>query len=376
MKSYEQLKDEFEKMHRKLGTKESQSMEWMNRFASLEKEYNQKSSAMLMAQVSLANATESENANLSDIKANVKSYPKMTADMFDVLHEDDFIYLKNLIAIRHFPQKNKDGQPIANHIDNYIYFFGLKSYVFRFNQLLNKVELNGKVISDLDDSILTNQASRYGLAHKKNLLIDAYTELASKNSYHPFKEIIESVGWDGRDHIGDLFRTIQIDPEMIENLEIYHTYLRRWLIGAIAKVYKPGSQNLVLLLKGNQGIGKSKWLERFDLAPGIYSESPINPSDKDHRLKHLYTVIWATNEFNSSNNRSEINALKDFLTISDIRARGAYNRHDTTGKSVCSFVGTTNDDYFLKDDTGERRFLVIPISNLDQHHQVNVVHPI
>lgn len=265
MKSYKQLRAEYNEMKSQSDSLEATKEDWQKRYKNVEADFIKKEIAYMFAQSAVCNLTHAEISDLGLVKNVIKQHKHMTLENFSVLVEEDFKLIQDQAIARNFPQKNKVGEPIPSHIDNYIHFFRIRGCTFRFNQLLNKVELNGHVITDLDDSVLTNEASRYKLAHKKNLLIDAYTEIAHKNSYHPFKTLVESNPWDGADHIH-----------------------------------------------------------------------------------------------------------KDFLTISYVRARGAYNRHDTTGKTICSFVATTNDDYFLKDDTGERRFLVIPVAKLDQDHQVNM----
>jgi hypothetical protein len=137
------------------------------------------------------------------------------------------------------------------HPDNLSYLIkdvmGLKP---KHNELKNLFYINDAPWQDSDSMKVRQAARRHGLAD--NFVDDALTEISLENSYHPFKQAVESRPWDGHDYITDLFNTL----ELTNDNPLYFQYLQKWLVGVVAKVYRPGAQNLMLVLNGGQGEGK------------------------------------------------------------------------------------------------------------------------
>lgn len=222
-------------------------------------------------------------------------------------------------------------------------------------------------------SVLKTRARDHGLA--ADIVIDTVTEMAVQNSFDPLMETIELLKWDGHDHIGDLFNTIKLFPDTpAEHIGWYYTFLTRWLIGCITKVYQPGSQNLVLVFHGGQGAGKNRWLERLgrSLWDEGFGEGNVNPDDKDHELRHLDNFIWHVDELDYTTGKKEAAALKAYFTKQQVTVRRPYARFPVTGRSICSFCASVNNFEFLNDPTGNRRYLVIPLTDIDHLHKVNL----
>lgn len=234
---------------------------------------------------------------------------------------------------------------------------------------------NGKY-SQLTDhmlSVLKTRARDHGLSAE--IVVDTVTEMAVQNSFDPLMETIELLRWDGHDHITDLFKTITIPKAASpEHVKWYYTFLARWLVGCVAKVYVPGSQNLVLVFQGGQGAGKNRWLERLGQALWAegFGEGSVNPDDKDHELRHLDNFIWHVGELDYTTGKKEAAALKDYFTKQQVTVRRPYERFPVTGRSICSFCASVNNHEFLHDPTGNRRYLVIPLTDIDHMHEVNL----
>lgn len=239
----------------------------------------------------------------------------------------------------------------------------------KYNELRNCIEIDNRQWSDMDLSSLRMKCRDFYLKPSQEILDDVINAIAQKNSYHPLKDVIESTPWDGHDYIGDLFSTISIDGD---TLPIYKTYLERWLIGMMAKIYTPGSQNNVLVFVGSQGIGKSLWLEKFGIVPNIMNEGPLDPTNKDDKLKTTNTLIWSISELDGVTRKKDVSAIKSFLTDGTFDIRAPYDRYSKQLKSVCSFAASVNENNFLVDTTGNRRFLVIPVKRLNKTHTVNM----
>jgi putative DNA primase/helicase len=127
------------------------------------------------------------------------------------------------------------------------------------------------------------------------------------------------------------------------------------------------------VFQGEQAAGKSRWLKRLaELWPEGWGEGHVSPDDKDHELRHLDNFIWHVAEFDSTTSRREVGALKDYFTKDTVNVRRPYSRLPIIGRSICSFCASVNSHEFLHDVTGNRRYLVIPITALNADHTVSI----
>lgn len=137
--------------------------------------------------------------------------------------------------------------------------------------------------------------------------------------------------------------------------------LEKWLVALVARAMLPGCQaDNCLVLKGNQGIGKSSF---FRLLGGDYFNEMDGDSDPTE-FKRILSQSWVIelNEIESITRKKEVEALKAFLTKTKDTYRGLYERKPKDHPRHVAFGGSCNSDEFLKDKTGNRRFWVIPCS--------------
>ena len=126
----------------------------------------------------------------------------------------------------------------------------------------------------------------------------------------------------------------------------------------------------MLVLDGPQGLGKSylaRWLCPKELQKGYFIEGAIAPDDKDSYIRLISKWIWEVGELQATTRRSDMEALKDFITRRDVTVRVPFGRYDITKPAAASFVGTINESGggFLGDMTGTRRFGICQIDDLD-----------
>ena len=97
-----------------------------------------------------------------------------------------------------------------------------------------------------------------------------------------------------------------------------------------------------------------------------FREGPIIPDNKDHQLALLSTWIWEVGEFGNTMRKADMEMLKWFLTASTIKERGAYNKHNTQGATMCSFIATANNQLgFFNDPTGTSRFMTVNLTGIN-----------
>jgi hypothetical protein len=248
-------------------------------------------------------------------------------------------------------------------------------YDFTMNAIDDSLEVNGQPMTDPQRAEIRTRMRDAGYRHV-NVIEDAYTAHAWRRQHHPVKEFLHSLEWDGAAHIArlagyietdhaDLYRSVTGDEDLLGNL-VFYLWLRRWLIGAVGKALD-ARQNLMLVLDGPQGIGKShlvQWLG--SILPAYFIEAPINPDDKDAWLRLMAKFIWEVGELGATARRADREALKNFITTRMVTVRKPYGHFDTIKPALASLIGTINNESgFLTDPTGNRRFLICRLTGLD-----------
>ncbi len=168
-------------------------------------------------------------------------------------------------------------------------------------------------------------------------------------SLDPVRDYLGATAWDGRDHIGALAAHFTDAHEVITYADgtartVMHAWLRRWLIGAVGKVYGK-AQNPMLTLTGGQGIGKSHFVQWLCSGlPDLHVELAIRPDSTD-QLKLLSTKwIWEVAELGATTRRADREALKSFITLGYATYRPPYGRYELHKPALASFIGTVNPD--------------------------------
>ena len=247
-----------------------------------------------------------------------------------------------------------------------------KGYEFRYNLIREAIEkVSGENLHDGEVAVIVADLFDGGLSNKA-LILDVIFALAWEHQYNPILNYLNSLVWDGQDHILRLSRFFEDKHPPIEYPDgrtetVFTVWLRRWLVGAIAKV-RSGAQNPVLVIASDQGMGKSgaaKWL--CSPLPGFFVESAINPESVDHQRWAASNFIWEVGELGATTRKADIEALKAFVTRHDHTFRVPYAKNEVHKPAIASFIGTVNPDNagFLNDPTGSRRFLTVELASID-----------
>jgi hypothetical protein len=237
--------------------------------------------------------------------------------------------------------------------NNLARFFGNR---IKLNKLSKRIEIDTIPVSI--DRAKIQLAVRHGILTKscKEDVLDIITELAEQNQYSPIENYLTSL-------------PIPSDTSILDNLAekyfgvssaIYQTFVRKTLIGAVARALSPGCKlDTALILQGKQGFKKSTF---FKVLAGDYFDDSLGAvSDKDERLKlhRAWFVEWS--ELESIFKRRDVSNTKAFLSSSIDAVRPPYCRDTQDFPRASIIVATTNKDEFLSDETGNRRFWIIPV---------------
>lgn len=217
----------------------------------------------------------------------------------------------------------------------------------------------GRELTDLDDIRIQTWLSReWGIETSEQKISSLTLQLGKENSFHPVQRYLKSLKWDGKERLNTLlthYCGAVGDTRYLADLG------RKFLTAAVARVFEPGIKfDHILILEGDQGIGKSTFV-RF-LAGQWYSDSLGDISNKDVVDNMRGNWIIELGEL-ASMNRAEANELKAFVTRQWDITRKAYGRRSQRYARQCVFIGTTNDDEYLKDATGGRRFWCVKTTN-------------
>lgn len=239
-------------------------------------------------------------------------------------------------------------------------FLDLNSH-FALNEVTRAVEINGKPFDRFEESRFLCLLRAKG-ARNEAISIREIEFAAYENKYHPIKQYLNSLSFDGHDYVGDLCSYFKAD-------KFFEIWLRRWLIMAIARVVS-GAQCPVLVLDGPQNKGKSKfvaWLCSSPKVKGFFTEGQINPGAKDARIRATQKWIWEVPEFGATARKADQEELKGFITLGEVTERTPYARSDEKRPMLACFVGTINNGGagFLSDPSGSRRFLIAHIDDID-----------
>ena len=250
----------------------------------------------------------------------------------------------------------------------------LLGWTFRLNLCTDSVEVNGQKMSDIHRAEIRMALRDIGLTKKLAAAEDAYTAFAKQSSYHPIHDYLNSLKWDGGDHITKLTDYMcSTDPPITYRdgsvVPLHAVYIYRWLIGAVAKALD-AEQLAMLVLDGPQDLGKStltNWL--CSALPDYFIESAINVTDKDTDIRMIDRWIWEVAELDATTRKADQSALKSFITKKHVTVRKPFGHHDIVKPALACLIGTLNNSTgFLTDDTGNRRFLITRLSRLDFHY--------
>ncbi len=189
----------------------------------------------------------------------------------------------------------------------------------------------------------------------KNDVLDSVTACASDQAYHPVRDYLNGLQWDGVPRLD----TLLVDYMGAEDTSYIRAVTRKSFTAAVARVMTPGCKyDTMLVLIGGQGRYKSTL---FKVMGGSwFSDSLRTFGDKDSMETIQGTWINEVAEMQALA-KSEINAVKMFLSKSNDYYRAAYGRYTVDRPRQCVFFGTSNTKECLTDTTGNRRFWPVDI---------------
>lgn len=236
--------------------------------------------------------------------------------------------------------------------------------ILRFNEFTQKTEIHGAdwtrytdSISDLDVDYIKQELEK-GELTKRDAIQSAINLEASDNPYHPVRDVLNNLTWDGRDHIAELF------PKYLGAEQSDYTSAATTLLfgGIINRVMTPGCKfdTMVILVDEKQGGGKSTMCKFLAISDSWFSTI----RDVDDRQKvveaQMGHIVLEMEELEGLVKARSIESVRAYLSCSTDTYRTPYDKYarDLKRQSVC--IGTSNDLSCLPlDRAGNRRFIPI-----------------
>ena len=274
------------------------------------------------------------------------------------------------------------GTPLST-IENMQEILNRIGVIARYNVINKQIEL---LIPNAQFSI-DNQANaalahvlswvnRFGMSTGN--VQDFVTAIADSNQYNPVANWILSKQWDKKPRLMDFWATIkEKEPTTLpDGRQLKDVLLMRWMVSCVAAVFNPDgiSAHGVLVLQGDQYLGKTKWMK--SLAPkelGVIKDGiTLNPSDKDSVMQCVRNWIVELGELDATFRKSDIANLKSFITSDRDVLRRPYARLESEFARRTVFFASVNPNQFLHDPTGNRRFWTIECEYIDHNHTTDM----
>lgn len=190
-----------------------------------------------------------------------------------------------------------------------------------------------------------------GFEPSPEMMSGAILEVARQSPHHPVRDYLRGLRWDGHPRLDSML------PEIFgaADTPVNQAIGAKWMISAVARVFRPGCQvDHMMVLEGPQGSGKSTAL-RMLVGDEWFRNSPIDLRSKDAPMALRGCWVYEFDELESFRGR-EAARVKSFLTQRVDSYRPAYGRAVVDLPRECVFVGSTNEDQYLVDPSGNRRF--------------------
>lgn len=196
--------------------------------------------------------------------------------------------------------------------------------------------------------------------------------IAGENFYHPIREMLGQNPWDFVPRLDKFIQTsiISTDPELS------HQIIKTWMVCAIEAAYSYHGfiNHGVLVLQGAQSLGKTRWVKHLDpINCGAVKESAfLDPSNKDSVLQLAKYWINELGELDSIFSKSAIGRIKSYITtqFDDIRKPYGVISQELIRRTV--YVATVNEDKYLIDETGNRRWWTVPVTSINLDHGLDM----
>jgi putative DNA primase/helicase len=273
-----------------------------------------------------------------------------------------------------FPHPATPGRGLPTTIENMEHLLNHAGIQPRFNIIKKRLEITRADGSAASMTSIASLAMLNGL--NTGWLTQFLEEIGFRHAHNPVLDWINSKPWDGDDRLQALTDTLLEAEDYPRDLK--EILLRRWMLSAAQAALSNGRFHAhgVLTFQGPQGIGKTSWIRKL-LPPGqlrddcILLDHHMDGSNKDSQINAVTHLIVEIGELDSSF-KKDVARLKGFLTNDCDKIRRPYGKDVMEYPRRTVFAATVNEEKFLVDQTGNRRFWTISLRGINYRHAIDM----
>lgn len=263
-------------------------------------------------------------------------------------------------------------KPSHLDLDYFMEWLDKRGFLIRKNMITHEIEISGMGTYYDSESLRANLHTvifneiQYDHACTSALVRDLIPLVASANRYNPVVDLLHSSPtWDGVDRFESLCSVLGI----YDNDDLSKILLRKWMMQSVSLLFNddnsPFGADGVLTLRGEQGLGKTRFFELLSMKPEfIRLGQYLDFGDKDTIIRCTSSWITELGEIEQTF-RTSPEKLKAFITSPMDHYRVPYGHTDAHVLRRTSFCATANSERPLVDPTGSRRYWVIPVQSVD-----------
>ena len=215
-----------------------------------------------------------------------------------------------------------------------------------------------------------NLCKKRGFDLSKDNVRDYINSIALNNEYNPFLEYLCENENDDYSILDNVFNCLCINPDYAGNTSFYKILFKKWLINVVRTAHnnieKSYESQGMLVLQGEQGCFKSTFCKLLlNNSNWFIGGKILNPDNKDSVKQNTKYIIVELGELDGTFSKSEQARLKAFISSPSDEYREPYAQLEDKFPRITTYCATINKNDFLKDETGSRRFWVVPVEKCD-----------
>lgn len=247
----------------------------------------------------------------------------------------------------------------------------------RLNELTERVDIvrdlgwkrEGDILTDTDMAYITLYIEENYSISYQNVIEKAIQIVANENRYHPIRDILNGLIWDGKPRVSNILTHFL----GVERTELTTESMKLFMLGAVCRVFDPGCKfETSICLVGDQGVGKSTLFKFLAIKDEYFSDDLKRLDDEKIVVKLQGHWIIEMPEMLATLNTRRVEEIKSFLSRQKDTYRTPYEKHPKDRPRQCVFGGTSNKMEVLPmDKSGNRR--IIPIETHMDKAEVHIL---